>query len=617
MKKLFTIITILIFTITVCIAEDTKTETPNTENKNNKKSFLNKNADSEPNPKTVETKSEQSEFEEKTDIIQYGLGEDIINLIKTLQADKDLRFDSDLQKTFSKTKIPEVRNALFEYFAKSKNDCLKQEALLTLENRHDANNATVKAAINYIRLLEIKDGLKYLHEILKTDDEDFSDASITAIGKIGGEEDAVFLAELFESEASDNEKKSLIKKQNIMVALEELHNPANWDFFKSIAENTDENSYIRSSAASALGKIGDERAVPILSSLFEDKDPLLRAAAVKGIAHFKTEAAQKVLIEAFKDSYYKVRLQAVKSAMEEKNNEAVKHILYRVKKDPETTIRYVAIEALSELNSTDGNNWAVDAFTKDKTGDTIKLKIAEYFLKNNLDLIYAEVEKEILTSLAQKNKQKNKFALELGKVISKIENEKTAPIAEAFINHKEAMYKSLGLDMFKVNKYSSLTALIQAVADDEKNGALSKRAKDLLSQAGFAQQEKKEETPNTKKEEDKTTQQTNKEIKDKATKSSNQKTGTTNKVEQKSKPVQKNEETKTDKNTKSSDKKTNTKNENTSKPQKSIKTQTKPKQKTTTQKKTGSSNTTSTKKKIIEQKEQKKSTSTKNNTGTK
>ncbi len=439
----------------------------------------------------TEPKKETSEFEEKRDVILYGTGEDILNLIKTLQEDKDGRFDSDLQRIFAETKIPELRTALFEYFAKNKNDCLKTDALILLENRYDYPKNTVSAAVRYIRSLEIYDGIQYLREILKDGDEELTDISISAIGTLGKDEDAVFLTELFESEASENEKKSLIKKQNIMLALEELHSSATWDFLKAAAEDTDENSYIRAAAASALGKIGDEKAVPILSSLFEDKDPVLRTAAVKGLAGFKTEEAQAVLLQAFKDGYYKVRLQAVQSAKDEKNALAVKHIVYRAKKDPENAVRYAAIEALSEFNDYEANEWAVETFNTEKTEMSIRLKIAEYFLKNNFDTVYTSVEKETLSALT--NRQKNKFAAELGKIISKIENEATAPIAEAFMNHKEASFKSIGLDMFKRNKYASLVPLVSAIAADEKNGALSRRAKDLLAQAGYAVEPEKKQ----------------------------------------------------------------------------------------------------------------------------
>ncbi|UTC76885.1 HEAT repeat domain-containing protein [Treponema sp. OMZ 799] len=423
-------------------------------------------------------KKEVSEFEEKRDTILYGIGDDILELIKRLKADEDDRFDADLQKIFAETKIPAIRDALFAYFAEKKNDCLKADALMVLENKDDNPQETVRSAISYIRELAIYEGIDSLRKILKDEESEYRDLCISAIGKIGKPEDAVFLTELFDSEASDDEKKSLIIKQNIMFALEELHTPEIRDFLIRVAEDTDENAIIRGTAVSALGKIGDERAIPILSEIFEDKDPILRTAAIKGIAGFKDAKAKNIMIQAFKDSYYKVRLQAIQSAKEEKAEDAVPFILYRAKKDPENTVRLAAIEALSHFNNAEANEWLVDSFNEEKTGLSLRLKIAESLLKNNFDIIYEDVKTAALKAISEK--RKNKFSAELGKVISTVENKGTAPIAEAYLNHKDPIFKSIGLDMFKRNRYAELIPLVSLIAEDEKNGALSRRAKDLL-----------------------------------------------------------------------------------------------------------------------------------------
>ncbi|UTC66937.1 MULTISPECIES: HEAT repeat domain-containing protein [unclassified Treponema] len=443
-------------------SENTETTQEKTEDKTNDKT----------------KKKEVSEFEEKRDTILYGTGDDILELIKRLKSDEDDRFDTDLQKIFAETKIPAIREALFAYFAEKKNDCLKADALMVLENKEEFPQETVRTAISYIRELEIYEGIDFLRQILKDEEDEYRDLCIAAIGKIGKAEDAVFLSELFDSEASEDEKKSLIIKQNIMFALEELHTPEIRDFLIRVAEDSDENAIIRGAAVSALGKIGDEGAIPVLSEIFEDKDPILRTAAIKGIAGFKDAKAKNIMIQAFKDSYYKVRLQAIQSAKEEKAEDAVPFILYRAKKDPENSVRLAAIEALSHFNNAEANEWLIDSFNEERTGLPLRLKIAESLLKNNFDVIFEDVKTAALKAIS--DKKQNKFSAELGKVISKVENKGTAPIAEAYLNHKDAILKSIGLDMFKRNKYPELVPLVSAIAEDEKNGTLSRRAKDLL-----------------------------------------------------------------------------------------------------------------------------------------
>ncbi|UTC74786.1 HEAT repeat domain-containing protein [Treponema sp. OMZ 792] len=493
--KLSVLSFLLIFSLTLKLgaqeaaqppSENTETTQEKTEDKTNDK----------------KKKKEVSEFEEKRDTILYGTGDDILELIKRLKSDEDDRFDADLQKVFAETKIPAIRDALFAYFAEKKNDCLKSDALMVLENKEDFPQETVRSAISYIRELEIYEGIDFLRQILKDEESGHRDLCISAIGKIGKPEDAVFLTELFDSEASDDEKKSLIIKQNIMFALEELHTPEIWDFLIRVAEDTDENAIIRGAAVSALGKIGDERAIPILSEIFEDKDPILRTAAIKGIAGFKDAKAKNIIIQAFKDSYYKVRLQAIQSAKEEKAEDAVPFILYRAKKDPENTVRLAAVEALSYFNNAEANEWLVDAFNEEKTGLSLRLKIAESLLKNNFDVIYEDVKTAALKAIS--DKKQNKFSAELGKTISTVENKGTAPIAEAYLNHKDPIFKSIGLDMFKRNRYPELIPLVSAIAEDEKNGALSRRAKDLLH-AGPTESKAGETSGNTSTPQDKQT----------------------------------------------------------------------------------------------------------------
>ncbi len=442
--------------------------------------------------KAEKEEEETSQYEERKNIILYGLGDDILELITKLKNDEDDRFDQDLQKVFAETKIPAIRQNLFQYFAEKQNPCLKNDALIILENRYDYPKDTVSAAILYSRDLKLKEAKKLLRSIVEEEDSDYMTMAISALGKIGDSEDAIFLSEIFENNYFDDEKQSLILQQNIASALEELHDKAVWDFLIEIAEDTDENATIRARMASALGKIGDEKAIPVLCKLFEDKDPLLRTAAIKGLAAFKTEKASSVLLQGFKDTYYKVRLQAIKSAREEKRTEAVPYILYRAKKDPVAKVQYDAIEALSEFNDADANEWMIKAFEKAKTKQSIKMKIAYYMLKNNFETIYPSVKKKSLEAIS--DKKKKKVAIEIGKILSKIKNPGTAELAEAYMNHEDVFVKSIGLDMFKKNEYSELIPLVQKIAENKKNGALSRRAKHLLEKAGDKSENKKTET---------------------------------------------------------------------------------------------------------------------------
>jgi hypothetical protein len=79
-----------------------------------------------------------------------------------------------------------------------------------------------------------------------------------------------------------------------------------------------------------------------------------------------------------------------------------------------------------------------------------------------------------------KDDKKTWLRYELGKLIAATESQSTFTIAQSYLSQKDATTKSLGLDMFAKNKYSGLKSAVEAIAADEKQGALQRRAKKIL-----------------------------------------------------------------------------------------------------------------------------------------
>lgn len=423
---------------------------------------------------------EKTDFEEKKEIIEYGLLEDILNLIKTLKEDKDLRFGGLLSLMFESSKSPEIRSAIFEFFSYIKDPSLKAAAEKVISENHEYKDTEVRAAILYLRENDLKESAACLREIIKDENSPFVETAVAALGKLGNADDALFLAEYYKTVSFDEEKKALIVRQNIMKAMEELDCSECWDFLLETAEDENENSIIRASAAAAIGKTGNEDALKVLTKLYEDSDPVLRAAAIKGISSFRNEEADALILQACKDPYYKVRLQAVQSAHESKNAKAVPFILYRAKTDPENTVRFAAIEALSELGNEESDMWLLETFNDEKKGISLRVKIAESLLKSKFDFIYSDFKKVIFETL--KGEKHKILRYELGKAAAKIENPQTAEIAREFMRHKDVFTKSIGLDMFKKNRYAELFSLVKEISGDAANGALKRRAEILLEE---------------------------------------------------------------------------------------------------------------------------------------
>ena len=93
-------------------------------------------------------------------------------------------------------------------------------------------------------------------------------------------------------------------------------------------------------------------------------------------------------------------------------------------------------------------------------------------------MIAGDLDTVVLATVTDKKKMKLRY--EFGKEIAKAENSATAEICKAFLQSDDALTKSIGLDMFRTNQYADARSLVEAIAQDEKQGALQRRAQRLL-----------------------------------------------------------------------------------------------------------------------------------------
>jgi len=417
-----------------------------------------------------------SEEEERRDIINYGLETDILSLIKELSKNEDASMNDALASIFPTTALSAVRIAILEFFASQKVSSIDADVMKMLENMDDYSKAEVNALISFVGELKLSDATAFLSSIIKEKRSDYLENAIIALGKVGSKDELLSLVETYENIGEDDEKKQVILKEAILKSLQENAPEEAFDFLCEVAEEEAENVVVRSLAVSALSSIKTTEVFSKLLQYYSSSEPLLRVASIKGIAEHDNEEAKKIMLEATKDSYYKVRAQAIKSIA--LNDTTVNYLVYRAKKDPEQSIRLASIERLSESNNSKANEYLISTFNNEKTANSIRVKIAETLLKNNFELIIADVEKVAIEST--KDDKNKALRMELGRILAKIKNERTATIAEAYLRHKDTFVKSLGLDMFAANKYSSIVPLIEEIANNEKMGALQKRAKSLL-----------------------------------------------------------------------------------------------------------------------------------------
>ena len=97
------------------------------------------------------------------------------------------------------------------------------------------------------------DAIPAVVELLEKDDLGYFNAALECLGEIGGNEEAVYLISYL-----DDDTLNLAQRQTLMRVLGKLNAVETWEQLSEIAQDKNEDMYVRAYAAEARGE-GPER----------------------------------------------------------------------------------------------------------------------------------------------------------------------------------------------------------------------------------------------------------------------------------------------------------------------------------------------------------------------
>ena len=422
-----------------------------------------------------------SDIEKARQTLQYGLESDILTLTGTVDKQDFETLQDNFISLFEETKSPAVREGIFGLYQKYENQQLVSAATAILESYQDNRRTLIKAVLAYLAAVKPPRAAEIsgvLQKMITDETEEYGAEAAAVLGITGNAEDAAFLADFFETFSSDDPKQELIVKQAIATALEKLHSDNTREFLLERARDENENAYVRASAVSGLAQMETPDLAALLAEFFESPEPLLRTAAIKGAAAFNTAETRQLLLQGFKDTYYKVRLEAMQTVRKTKQQDAVPYVLYRAQHDPVEAVKLAAVETLAVLNASEGNAWLSETFRDEKKSAVLRVKILSAAFEHNISLVAGDLNTVVIRTVTDDRYKRLRY--EMGKEIAKHENSATAEICKAFLASKDTLTKSIGLDMFKTNRYGDARSLVESIAQDDAQGTLRRRAKQLL-----------------------------------------------------------------------------------------------------------------------------------------
>lgn len=421
------------------------------------------------------------------DTFKFGLEGSISDILTEITDNCDPRFAESAYDLFQKTKSNSIRAKILNYFAALEDPCLEDFAVEIVNDPFGKKSYITEACFNYVSKVKSKDSIPALIEIIEKEEEEFFLRALTALGEVGGSEEARFLASYIK-----RADLTVPQKQTLVRVLGKLKAVETYDTLASLAQDENENSHVRMYAAEAIGAMEKSEAEEVLIDLFEDEDPNLRASVIKGLSNYNSGEAVEVIEQALRDAHYKVRLEAIAAVEKQNLTSSAPYIVYRCKDTKEEkVVREKALKVLSKLNCSEGNEYLLGVIKDSKASDTNKAQVAAALLENGNGT--SEVLALAKEALNDPKRQKLRYAL--GKEFAKYGRAEFADICAEYIASKDVPTQGTGLDIYAKGRYSSVTAAVQELAqpaiDEEAEKKAAEESKNNDEQSANQQTSKK------------------------------------------------------------------------------------------------------------------------------
>lgn len=424
-----------------------------------------------------EQNEEESLYQSRYEKLYYGTDAEITDLLDTLINDEDYAFSEDIASLFEKTRSDSVKAKIFDYYIKAKDPRLTDACKVYLANPYDEKKSILEKVFAYCSSLEITEVREEVVQLLEDENEDFLNASIKLLGKVGTEEDVPLLKSYLDKEIS------VPLKEAVVTAIGDIGVATNWETLLEIANDKDEATSMRMIAIEALGKLETDETVESLIKLYEETDSNVRYSVVKALATHKSDAVTSLITEAIRDSYFRVRIEAMSIAKEQQLYDTVPSILYRAKNDSEAVVKNKAYEVLAAIGDRTAIDYLLGIVKGTKQGESVRGKVASYLLMYDFDIALDTIIETAEKCLKDDRYKNLRYAL--GKEFAKYNNANLESICQKYLEHKDVATKGTGLDIFRRNAFANLTPMVQAMAENSKEGANQKKARYILDLLGL------------------------------------------------------------------------------------------------------------------------------------
>lgn len=409
----------------------------------------------------------------RRDTLRYGIESEVTDLLKTLDSEKEGKFNEDILALFRSSRNNKLRLAVLDFFSDLEWKGAESDALDLVAARDRNDQALVASALAYLAQIRSKAALEYASAIMKDEDKKLLPGVIKLIGRAGGpDEEDLLLGWMATDSATDD------LKQSAMRALGDLGSRKAVEKLGKIAEDGQQGKANRMAACDALGKIGDPAAVPCLVSAANGDDPNVRSSAVTALASFKDPDALAAIQGALRDSVALVRIAACKACAKLHLAEAVPAIIYKATNDPEKAVKTEAMKSLADLGGSEGFAF-LRTYLENAKNDTA-LRILAFGLLLRKDPGSADALRERLAAEG-KEKDRSLYTSFVREIANSPDTPWALPLVRILFSDSDYLIRVGGLEWARRNKDAGIKADLEQLASKDPSDYIRKRAAEILA----------------------------------------------------------------------------------------------------------------------------------------
>lgn len=409
----------------------------------------------------------------RRDTLRYGIESEISDLLRTLDSEKEGKFNDDILALFRSSRNNKLRLSILDFFSSLEWKGAESEALDLVAARDRNDQALVVAALSYLAQIRSKAALEYASAIMKDEDKKLLPGVIKLIGRAGGpEEEDLLLGWMATDSATDD------LKQGAMRALGDLGSRKAVEKLRKLAEDGLQGKANRMTACDALGKIGDPAAIPSLVMAANGDDPNVRSSAVSALASFRDAEALAAIQGALRDSVALVRIAACKACAKLKLAEAVPAIIYKATNDPEKAVKTEAMKSLADLGGSESFAFLRTYLETAKNDTTLRILAFGLLLRKDPGAVGALKER-----LAAEGKEKDRslYTSFVREIANSPDTPWALPLVQILFSDSDYLIRVGGLEWAKRNKGPEIRAELERLASKDPSDFIRKRAAEILA----------------------------------------------------------------------------------------------------------------------------------------